>query len=143
MSDFITLDDGGTIGMTKNAFEQIGDEKLGIWVRWATGYEADKLVKFIQQNYVSGQRIQKITGEVHDHIGAWLQKKSNGKRLMVEVIRPGKGIQGTHNFIGRWTGTEHEFMQPAFRAFGGTARFANAIRDNVEKMMDRELGDER
>lgn len=139
MSEFLSANDNGTIDAVKGAFEAIGKDRLALWVRWAVGQESDKLIKFIRENYVSGQRIDVITGEIRDHIGTWIQRKRNGKSVVVQVIRPGKGIQGTHNFVGRWTGTWHEFMAPALADFGGSARFVKAINENIVKMGNKTL----
>ena len=51
------------------------------------------------------------------------------------VIRPGKGIPGLQNYLERWTGTKHEFMRPAFSAFGSEARIARAVEENLGRQL--------
>ena len=111
------------------------------WVRWSLGEESDTFVAFVRKNYLSGQRLYVITGETRDHVGAWMQKKLKGKRQSVFVIRPGKGINGLQNYLERWTGTRHEFMRPAFAAFGSEAKIARAIEENIGRMI-RKVDDE-
>ena len=141
MSNFLSISDNGTIKATSEKLEAIGESRLMAWVRWSLGEESDTFVAFVRKNYLSGQRLYVITGETRDHVGAWMQKKLKGKRQSVFVIRPGKGINGLQNYLERWTGTRHEFMRPAFAAFGSEAKIARAIEENIGRMI-RKVDDE-
>lgn len=141
MSDFLSISDNGTIKATSEKLEAIGESRLMAWVRWSLGEESDTFVDFVKENYLSGQRLDVITGETRDHVGAWMQKKLRGKRQSVFVIRPGKGINGLQNYLERWTGTRHEFMRPAFAAFGSEAKITEAVAENIDKMV-RKVNDE-
>ena len=141
MSDFLSISDNGTIKATSEKLEAIGENRLMAWVKWALGAESDEFVDFVRKNYLSGQRLDVITGETRSHVGAWMQKKLMGKRQTAFVIRPGKGIDGLQNYLERWTGTRHEFMRPAFAAFGSEAKIARAIEENIGRMI-RKVDDE-
>lgn len=131
MTSYMRIADDGTIKATNDAINAIGEERLDAWVRWAVGAEADSFVDFVKANYLSGQKLNVVSGETRSHVGAWMQRKFRGKRMSVHVIRPGKGIPGLQNYLERWTGTKHEFMRPAFAAFGSEVRIANAIDRNI------------
>lgn len=135
MSDFIEITDNGTIKATKEAIEAIGENRLDAWVRWSIGVESDEFVSFVKASYLSGQKLNVVTGETRDHVGAWMQRKLRGRRQSVHVIRPGKGIPGLQNYLERWTGTKHEFMRPAFAAFGSEARIARAVEENIGRQL--------
>lgn len=137
MSDSLSITDKGTIEATSEKLEAIGDKRLMAWIRWSIGDESDKFVSFVKRDYVSGQRLGVITGETRRHIGAWMQKKSHGKKESVFVIRPGKGIKGLQNYLERWTGTKHEFMRPAFVAFGAEYQITKAVEANLDKMLKK------
>lgn len=135
MSDFLSISDNGTIKATSEKLEAIGENRLMAWVKWALGAESDEFVDFVRKNYLSGQRLDVITGETRSHVGAWMQKKLMGKRQTTFVIRPGKGIDGLQNYLERWTGTKHEFMRPAFAAFGAENQIAQAVEENISKQL--------
>ena len=78
-----------------------------------------------------------VTSETRDHIGAWTLKKLRGRKTNTNVIRPGKGIDGLHNYLERWTGTKHEFMRPAFESFGGQLQVTRQIENNLERMISK------
>ena len=141
MSDFLAITDKGTIEATSEKLKAIGETRLMAWIRWSLGEESDSFVDFVKAGYLSGQRLKVLTGETRDHVGAWMQKKNRGKRESVFVIRPGKGIPGLQNYLERWTGTEHEFMRPAFAAFGAESKIIRAVEANIEKMI-RKVEDE-
>ena len=140
-SDFLFMTDNGTVDAVKGAFEVIGENRLQAWVRYAVGADSDKLVQFIRVNYLTCQKLNIVTGETRDHIGTWTMGKFKGKKFNRQVIRPGKGIDGVQNYIAKWTGTEHEFMMPAFRAFGAEARFSRDIKENILKMGNKALAE--
>ena len=135
MNEFLSITDNGSIRLVSEKLEAIGEDRLTAWVRWSLGEESDTFVDFVQSNYLSGQSLNVITGETRSHVGAWMQRKLKGKKQSVFVIRPGKGIPGLQNYLERWTGTRHEFMRPAFTAFGAENRIARAVESNIEKMI--------
>lgn len=136
-NSFLTITDNGTISMTQETLKTIGDKRLGAWVRWAIGEQSDEFVDFVKSNYLSGQSLKIITGETRDHVGAWLQRKTKGKKSNTFLIRPGVRIHGLQNYIEKWTGTKHEFMKPAFMQFGSDARITRYVDMNLTKMFDK------
>ena len=137
MSDFLSITDNGTIQLTSEKLKAIGEARLTSWVRWSLGEESDTFVDFVRASYLSGQRLNVITDETRSHVGAWRQKKNRGKKESIFVIRPGKGIEGLQNYLERWTGTKHEFMRPAFTAFGGEDRITRAVESNIQKQIEK------
>ena len=135
MSEFLSITDDGTIQTVSEKLLGISQDRLMAWIRWALGVESDEFVDFVRKNYLSGQSLDVVTGETRDHVGAWMQKKFRGTRQSVFVIRPGKGIKGLQNYLERWTGTRHEFMRPAFAAFGAESRMAQAVEENIGKQL--------
>ena len=135
MSDFLSITDKGTIKAASDKLESLEEGRLESWVRWAVGNSSDEFVKDVKQNYLSGQKLGVITGETKSHVGAWRQKKYRGKRQSVFLIRPGINIDGLQNYLERWTGTKHEFMRPAFAAFGGEARITRDVSDNISRQL--------
>lgn len=135
MSAFITITDHGIITATQEILKTVGDKRLGSWIRWAIGEQADEFVEFVQTRYLSGQKMKVRSGQTRDHIGAWLQKKVNGKKSFSFLIRPGVGIPGLQNYLERWTGTSREFMIPAWRDFGENARITRYVDMNLSKML--------
>ncbi len=136
MSDeFLSITDKGTIKVVSDKLEAIGEARLMAWVRWSLGEESDTFVDYVRSNFLSGQKLNVITGETRSHVGAWMQKKLRGKRQSVFVIRPGKGIDGLQNYLERWTGTRHEFMRPAFDAFGGESQIARSVEENISRQL--------
>ena len=137
MSDFLSITDNGTIRIASEKLEAIGSDRLMAWVRWSLGDESDTFVDFVKANYLSGQRLDVVTGETREHVGAWMQRKLKGKRQSVFFIRPGKGIPGLQNYLERWTGTKHEFMRPAFAAFGAESKIARAVESNINRQLEK------
>ena len=135
MNEFLSITDNGTIEAVSEKLEAIGEDRLISWVRWSLGEQSDEFVDYVRKTRLSGQSMKVLTGETRDHIGAWMQRKLRGKKESVFVIRPGKGIDGLQNYLERWTGTKHEFMRPAFAAFGAENRIARAVESNIEKMI--------
>lgn len=135
MSDFLSITDNGTIQAVSDKLLGISQDRLMAWVKWALGSESDDFVDFIRKNYLSGQSLDVVTGETRSHVGAWMQKKLRGKHQTTFVIRPGKDIDGLQNYLERWTGTRHEFMRPAFAAFGAEAQITRAVEANISNQL--------
>ena len=135
MSDFLSITDNGTIQALSDKLLGISQDRLMAWIKWALGAESDEFVDFVKKNYLSGQSLGVISGETRSHVGAWMQKKVMGKHQTTFVIRPGKGIDGRQNYLERWTGTKHEFMRPAFAAFGAENQIARAVEANISSQL--------
>lgn len=134
----IRVDDKGTIAKARKRLEAVGKKRLEAWVRYAMGEQTDEFVAFIKANYLSGQRMSVVTGETREHVGGWLQRKLRGKRgVLTYLIRPGVGISGLQNYLERYVGTRHEFMGPAWQAFGQEARFARAVDNNLMVQVEK------
>ena len=145
-SQMFSITDNRRIAEVAEKLKDVSDNRLVAWVNWALGDQADKLAEHIKVNYVSGQRINVITGETRNSIAAWSQRRSRRKNddSPVFFVRPGiiglngqKPIAGLLNYIGRWTGTKHEFMVPAYKTFGGEAYIARMVEGNIIKQCDK------
>lgn len=146
MIPMFAITDNRRISEVMEKLKDVSDNRLIAWVNWALGNQADKLAEHIKDNYVSGQKINVITGETRNSIAAWAQKRSKRKNDNAPVffVRPGviglngqKPIPGMLNYIGRWTGTSHEFMRPAYKTFGGEAYIARMVEGNIIKQCDK------
>ena len=146
MTEMFSITDNRRISEVMEKLKDVSDNRLVAWVNWALGEQADKLAEHIKANYVSGQRINVITGETKNSIAVWLQRKSRRKNpdAPTYLVRPGvigldgkKPINGMLNYIGRWTGTKHEFMKPAYKTFGGEAYIARMVEGNIIKQCDK------
>ena len=137
--EFLSITDNGTIETVSKKLEAISEDRLMAWVRWAIGAESDDFVDFVKDRYLSGASavLKPRTGTTRGHVAAWMQKKLKGKRQSVFVIRPGVGIDGMQNYLERWTGTRHEFMRPAFAAFGAENRIAMAVDRNISRQIEK------
>lgn len=76
------------------------------------GDEAHTFASYVKANYLSGQKLNVITGATKDSVKTWFEKKKK-----TWVIRPGVGYVGMLNYLNKWYGTKHEFMRPAFRSY--------------------------
>ena len=146
MIPMFAITDNRRIVEVMEKLKAVSDRRFVAWVNWALGNQADKLAEHIKVNYVSGQRINVITGETRNSIAAWAQKRSKRKNdnSPTYFVRPGiialdgsKPIEGTLNYIGRWVGTSHEFMRPAYKTFGGEAYIARMVEGNIIKQCDK------
>ena len=147
MNNAFSLDGSERIEEVREKLEQLGEHRLAAWVRWALSNESDKLVAYIKERFLSGQKLNVITGETRNSVAAWAQKANRRRKASSPVyfVRPGiialdgsKPIPGTLNYIAKWAGTKHEFMHPAFAAFGGEMYIQKKVEANllnqVEKM---------
>lgn len=82
------------------------------WVRSATGDVANEAGRHIKTRFLRGQALNYITGTTHDSLRQWFIPRDGSW-----WIRPGVGIPGSLNYLAKWIGTEHEFMQPGFKDF--------------------------
>lgn len=137
MSGFLSITSGGSIAVAQEKLAAIGHERLQSWVQWSLGDISDDFIAHVRTHYLSGQRLNVVSGQTRDHIGAWIQRKVNGRRAGVNVIRPGKGIDGLQNYLERWTGTRHEFMRPAFESFGAGREVTRQIEENIARQIRR------
>ncbi len=119
------------------AFREVGSKRLMAWVAFSLREEAHDFIPFVQQNYLSGQKLKRRTGQTSDSVKTWMpgSKKLKVYSDITARVRPGVGITGSLNYLGRWTGTEREFMRPAFAAFAAGNRVERAIDDNIDKML--------
>lgn len=116
-------------------------QRLGAWVQYALRSEADDFTEYVKNSWLSGQAMNRRTGELYNSVKPWTPKGRPKKGLFSNVqgvyIRPGVGIPGTLNYLGRYIGTEKEFMIPAFEQFTALGRVQRAVEDNVAKMLDK------
>ena len=140
------ITDNRRIAEVMEKLKDVSDRRFVAWVNYELGDQTDKLAEHIKVNYVSGQRINVITGETKNSIAAWSQRKSRRKNpdAPTYLVRPGvigldgkKPINGLLNYIGRWAGTKHEFMMPAYKTFGGEAYIARMVEGNIIRQCDK------
>lgn len=149
MSDSVLVDDlfQEELKDTINHLSGIASGRLYAWIRFSLGEEADQFADYVKGSWLSGSPVPVITGETRHSVAPWLQRKKDGKRINPTLfVRPGiigldgtKPIPGTLNYLGKWTGTNHEFMRPAFRIFATGDRITHSIERNVSKQMDKAM----
>ena len=115
------------IKITKDGAIEYAAKHLSSWVTMALGDEAHNLERVIKSDYLSGQALKKVTGQTYNSVQAFFFRNS------VWRVRPGVGVRGNLNYLARWTGTEHEFMQPAFD------RVKNQIKSILENKIQKHL----
>ena len=120
----------------------ISEDRLDAWVDYSFYDEAFALSDFIKRQFLSGQKMKvrpddkRRSGVPHTRDRV-LPYKYKSKKEHTIVLRPGVGIPGMQNYLVRYVGTAHEFMKPAFEAFGGRLRIEKAVRENVENMLKK------
>ncbi len=115
---------------------KIARKRLNSWVSFALSEEANDYAEYVKANYLMGNPVRRITGELHGSVKAWTSKKSrNGIRRL--YVRPGVGIQGSLNYLAGWAGTPLEFMRPSFAEFSTGERILRAVKRNVDKQLDK------
>lgn len=107
----------------------INKERLSTWVRFGAREAAEQYTQYVKFGWLSGKALDVRTGKTRDSVRPWTNKK---KQIFV---RPGVGIPGSLNYLGRWTGTSREFMRPSFRAFG-EGRVSSIVDRNIDRMLD-------
>lgn len=116
-NDFLSID------IKKDGALKYAAEHLAAWVTMALGDEAHNLERVIKGNYLSGQALNKITGKTYDSVQAFFFRNT------IWRVRPGVGVRGNLNYLARWTGTEHEFMRPAF----------DSVKDSIARHVEERL----
>lgn len=105
---------------------------LDTWIKIGVGDYAHDFIPYVQQNYLHGQALKRLTGETEESVNTWYSK-----RKKTWFVRPGIGIAGSLNYLGKWVGTSKEFMRPAFAAFSASndleKKIAEKIKRNLEK----------
>ena len=102
MTETFSISDNRRIAEVMEKLKDVSDNRLVAWVNWALGNQVDKLAEHIKVNYVSGQRINVITGETKNSIAAWAQRRSRRKNddSPVFFVRPGIiGLNGCASMI--------------------------------------------
>lgn len=115
--------DSLTIVIKKDGALKYAIEHLPKWVTMALGDEAHNLERVIKSDYLSGQALNKITGKTYDSVQAFFFRNT------IWRVRPGVGVKGNLNYLARWTGTEHEFMRPAF----------DSVKDSIARHVEERL----
>lgn len=103
---------------------------LNTWIKVAIGDASHEIVPYIKDRYLSGQALNKITGTTYGSVQTWYSQKKKAW-----FIRPGVRVAGSLNYLGKWAGTEHEFMQPAFDSWMATHDLADKIAKKVDKKL--------
>jgi len=136
--DFISIteqtkdDIKGMVG----GLSKVARKRLNSWVSFALSEEANDYAEYVKANYLMGNPVRRITGELHGSVKAWTSRKSrNGIRGL--YVRPGVGIQGSLNYLAKWAGTPLEFMRPSFAEFRTGERILRAVKRNVDKQLDK------
>lgn len=106
-------------------------DKLAVWVNGSIGDIAHELIPFIQQRYLSGQALNRITGRTSDSVKAWYSKKRRSW-----FVRPGIGIPGNLNYLAQWAGTEHEFMKPGLAAYLAVHDVKNRMLKDIDRRIE-------
>lgn len=101
-------------------------------LNWITAEVSMDFASYVKYNYLMGQKLKRRTGRTFQSVKFFkIKDKQMG-------IRPGVGIRGSLNYLGRWTGTRREFMSPALGKFsraGKATKVANfLLQQQLRKM---------
>lgn len=116
-------------GKFADKLESISEKRLNAWIRFTFREEAEDFAKYVQDAWLRGRAMERITGETADSVQPWT--KNN-----VIKVRPGVRVPGSLNYLGRFVGTEKEFMRPAWAEFSRGRRVQKAVDKNIEKMLE-------
>ena len=153
MSDFLEFDSIAQEELEKTIrqLSGIASARLYAWVRFSLREAGDEFAEYVRTNWLSGRPVPIITGETRHSVGSWEQRKAQGKKVKTTFVRPGvrslkdpkKPIPGTLNYLGKWAGTDHEFMRPAFRQFGMATKVGRALEENISRQLDKAMKESR
>lgn len=101
-----------------------------LWCRYALGKEADDFRSYVRNFWLRGRALKYVTGETYSHVDSWIKGSA-------VYVRPGVGVSGWQNYLCRWIDTDKEFMRPAFKEFSAFGRVEKAVKNNIDKMMER------
>ena len=103
-------------------------EKYPNYVTMALGDLSQLLAYSVRNNFLHGQALDVITGRTEKSVKAFYDKKQKAW-----FVRVGVGVSGSLNYLARWTGTEREFMAPAFHDFANYVNIESFLAKNVEE----------
>lgn len=99
-------------------------------VRSAIGDIAHEGEEFIKKNYLEGQALHKITGELHGSVQAFYAGDKGSW-----FIKKGVRVRGNLNYVAKWIGTSKEFMRPGFDRFLASKDIAAQVAAKVDKSL--------
>jgi HPt (histidine-containing phosphotransfer) domain-containing protein len=105
-------------------------KRLKSLVRAAIGDVAHEGEDFIKRNFLQGQAVRKVSGELHESVQAfWAREKDSW------WIKKGVRVRGNLNYVAQWIGTSREFMRPGFDRYMASrdvvARVAAKLENNL------------
>lgn len=118
----------------------VSAEYLPKWISYTLNKDANDFAEYVRIFWISGQAINKVTGETFDTLGPFVPSRKRRRSATDEIyysVRPGVGVPGNLNFHGRWAKPAykqfgHEFMRPAFRAFTAGDKVQKDVEKNIE-----------
>lgn len=128
----ISLSGRESVLRKRDELQGIADARLMAWLRYSVREMGGEVAEAAKTGWLSGQALNVVTGTTREHVAMYRRAVSRSRSEW--VIRPGVGVRGMQNYLGRWAGTAHEFMRPAWDSKGGKARLVRMIEANVARM---------
>ena len=142
MSDQLVAVDLATMNRLTALAKAMGvsEEYLPKWINYILNKDANEFAEYVRMFWISGQRINRVTGETFDSLMPFVPSRKRRKLKTDDIyysVRPGVGIDGNLNFHGRWAKPAyqqfgHEFMRPAFASFTAGDRVQRDVQENIE-----------
>ena len=119
------------------------EKRVGAWTYYELIKQAKAYRDEVKQNWLSGQALDVRTGFTRDSVWAWKNRRGEILVRVGAFDKEGHTIQGSLNYLARFTGTPHEFMRPAWTRFSAGNRVEKAVQSNFDRMMKKVIEDEK
>jgi hypothetical protein len=100
-------------GEAISLFESVADDVPEV-MNWVVAEVSLTFAEYIRKTYLRGRAMNYLSGQTYESV-KFFKKKDNQMG-----VRPGVGVRGSLNYLHRFIGTEHEFMQPAYKDWAST-----------------------
>ena len=118
----------------KRKFSGLSDKRLYAWVSYTFREQAEEYTEYVRNAWLHGRAMDWRTGDTARSVQPWTRKRDRHI-----LIRPGVNVPGVKNYLYRYIGTKHEFMRPAWKQFAVGNRVEDAVRQNLDKMLDQAM----
>lgn len=86
--------------------------------------------EYVKIKYLSGKKMNIKTGELYKSV-KFLKDKT---QTLSYIVMPGVGVNGHLNYLNRYIGTNHEFMNVSFKSWKAQKRAFKIIEANFDKV---------
>ncbi|MEA5032309.1 MAG: hypothetical protein VB025_09195 [Sphaerochaeta sp.] len=105
-------------------------EALPKILNFSMGDVAHDMAAFIRDKYLSGNPLEKISGETFDSTRGY-QPKDGQSNWFVDF---GVRVTGQLNYLHKWAGTRRDFMTKGKRAYESGGGYMRLVEENLERM---------